>query len=85
MRNKATAPAQATSSMGFILGNISLLRTGSTEQMLERTHKMHNTDQFHVKLGSYSAVQQTLHSVMEPTRPSKSSSEPVPLDTLHIG
>jgi len=57
VRNKATAPAQATSSMGFILGNISLLRTGIMEQMLERTNKMHNTDQFHGKLGSYSAVQ----------------------------
>jgi hypothetical protein len=43
--------------MGFILGNISLLRIGITEQMLESTHKMHNTDQFHGKLGSYSAVQ----------------------------
>jgi hypothetical protein len=56
VRNKATAPAQATSSMGFILGNISPLRTGITEQMLQRIHKMHNTDQFHGKLSSYSAI-----------------------------
>jgi hypothetical protein len=85
VRNKATAPTQATSSMGFILGNISPLRTGTTEHILERIHHTHNKNQFHADLGSYSDVQETSSIVVEPTRASKSSSKPIPLNTLHVG
>lgn len=42
MRNKATAPAQATRSIGFILGNSNSLRIGITEHMLEKIQHIKN-------------------------------------------